>query len=67
MKSLAICFTIVLSILFLSACGGGGGGGGDSSTPTVNNDLNFSDAIAETTPVQSNLDEFIQLANAFSK
>jgi len=64
---------IILSVLFLSACGGGGGGGGatitpssTTSTPTPTSkyvNVDFATKVNETAPDLSTFDEFVQLCN----
>ena len=61
---------IILSVLFLSACGGGGGGGATITPSSINStptskyvDVDFATKVNETAPDLSTFDEFVQLCN----
>lgn len=73
MRSIAVWGTILLSVLFLSACGGGGGGGSaagttpsTTTTPATSSkyvNVDFTTKVQENDIYLSDLNEFVNLCN----
>ena len=66
MKRLTALFTILLSVLFLTACGGGGGSTSSSTTDTtpttsIPSYVTFEEALVANNVVVSNLNEFVEI------